>query len=73
MEPEFISGTAALKKLKRTDSTWGIVKPVDKRWGPEPVQSKIVLRKAGTLRRRDIDDDDDVDDKFIADPDRDFT
>lgn len=64
LEAEFDAGQNALKKLKRTDSsTLGLEKQEDKRWGAGPVQSKIVLRKAGTLKRRQIDDDDDFDDK----------
>lgn len=50
------------KRMKRSDSsTFGIEKVKDKRWGRQPVQSKIVLNKASRVRPND--DDDDVDDK----------
>lgn len=53
--------TPPTKKLKRTDSTtFGIVKQTDKRWGKQPVQSKIDLRRAQQLK---LDADDDIDDK----------
>lgn len=67
----------SIKKLKRTDSntfqrasslfapqpTLGIARNIDKRWGKEPVQGRIVLRQAGTIPKTQIDDDDDIDDK----------
>jgi len=64
LETDIDAGEAAVKKLKRSDTaTLGLAKQRDLRWGKEPVQSKIVLRKAGTLKRRHLDDDDDFDDK----------
>jgi len=63
----------AIKKLKRTDSSLfhksahdnelSIVKNIDKRWGKQPVQARIVLRQAGTIPKTQVDDDDDIDDK----------
>lgn len=50
------------KKLKRTDSTtFGLEKQHDKRWGKQPVQSKIAVR--GPKLHMVRDEDDDVDDK----------
>lgn len=57
-------GEPVSKKLKRTDtSTFGLQKGVDKRWGKQPVQSKIVI--AGTVKKfaNQRDADDDFDDK----------
>jgi len=59
---EYASNT--IKKLKRTDSTtFGVERNIDKRWGKQPVQARIVLRQAGTIPKTQVDDDDDIDDK----------
>lgn len=46
----------ARKKLKRTDtSTFGIEKQTDKRWGKQPVQSKLVWQKHQPCTDKDCD------------------
>lgn len=60
--PQFPLGEA--QKLRRTDSnTFGVEKQQDKRWGSQPVQSKIVLKRKRLTLSSPNDDDDDVDDK----------
>lgn len=59
---EQVAAPPAAKRIKRTDkATFGLEKIVDKRWGKQPTQAKIVLNKAQSIQRQD--DDDDFDDK----------
>jgi len=52
------------QKLRRTDSsTFELAKQHDTRWGNQPVQSKIVLKRKRLALTSPSDADDDFDDK----------